>query len=682
VEPATNVVTFPAATARGVGLTGAGLLVRVPPDAGSGALSVDNGRGASAPLDGFEYRGLGQLRTGQVVTEALLLHLPHGVALSGGEPLIDSELLGGPVRGGVDPAAWPRSFQAPARLGDAVFHVDRLGRLTRVTAAGGVTHAVLLSAAPGVPAGEPFFLGAVVAGGEGRVFGLWPTLLPDAWRAHWWRADDLAPVGGSQVDAVPEAPPCASGPDRVTALVRPPGGEATLASFPLAGTTFQPAVKLPPPPEPLAQPALLACGASAGEPWAAVGLADGRVAAVRLVDPAGWPAVPLGVATGRPASAVAGDGDTLVVAQLLEGTVTAYAVPGGAVRWTADVPRPTALGLDASAVAVVSDAVNDVVLLDRATGAFAGRRRFDLGASAASAASGAAFLPAAPLLDEPGAVAFPVSTPPALVVWRLGVLGPRAELLPVAPTALAWSPPGAADGRLWVSGTGRALGTSRGSGALGIDANVPLLWSPTGLVPWLGSVVAFGDDGVTAVVPPGVVTLADGPASFIDRPAVAADGRVLVVGSQAGEERARTWTAAQAATGGAPERDAVLPGLALSGFFIDGEPWALWTEDFLEVTAARVDDGGALGPARRTTWRPEWTAGLVSPNRRTTVVPVPGTIGGDLTAVRVISLDPAAGFPTLDRIELPGPLTGLAFDETGERLYLVVGLPDRLVVVE
>jgi hypothetical protein len=64
------------------------------------------------------------------------------------------------------------------------------------------------------------------------------------------------------------------------------------------------------------------------------------------------------------------------------------------------------------------------------------------------------------------------------------------------------------------------------------------------------------------------------------------------------------------------------------------------------------------------------------------VVAEQGLLGGGLTSLRVVALEPAAGFPTADRIELPASVVGLAFDGTGERLYVVTRSPDQVLVLE
>jgi len=174
--------------------------------------------------------------------------------------------------------------------------------------------------------------------------------------------------------------------------------------------------------------------------------------------------------------------------------------------------------------------------------------------------------------------------------------------------------------------------------------------------------------------------LVDDLAGGVAAPAIAADGRVLLVGTQGGVERARLWSADAVAAGGPPTLDVILPGLAVTGAFIDGAPWVSWLDpvDLTTGTAARLTDAGALA----TPVAGLLPEGLVSPNGRTVVSLDTGLLGGGLTSIRVVSLNPLGGFATQRRVELPAPGVGLAFDETGERLLVVTRAPDQLVVVE
>jgi hypothetical protein len=71
----------------------------------------------------------------------------------------------------------------------------------------------------------------------------------------------------------------------------------------------------------------------------------------------------------------------------------------------------------------------------------------------------------------------------------------------------------------------------------------------------------------------------------------------------------------------------------------------------------------------------------ISPNGRLLVtrelVPVAGA-----TVLRFTRADPDAGFPQIDQILVEGNVEGMAFDGTGERLWLVTRSPDAVVLVD
>ena len=74
---------------------------------------------------------------------------------------------------------------------------------------------------------------------------------------------------------------------------------------------------------------------------------------------------------------------------------------------------------------------------------------------------------------------------------------------------------------------------------------------------------------------------------------------------------------------------------------------------------------------------------LPSPNRRTSVTWEQATVPGATGALQIWSADPATFFAPLSAVSLPASaVTGLAFDASGERLYVVTRDPDLLLVVE
>lgn len=137
-DAAANVVAFPGRTARGEGFTKEGaLLVRVPDDAGSGALVVETSGGRSTPVEGFTYLGLGRPRYGRVTAEHRISIDPRQIAASGSRVALLSRLFGSALVGGggapvsiTTPGAWR---VAPAARG-AFFVVTLEPRLLVVRA--------------------------------------------------------------------------------------------------------------------------------------------------------------------------------------------------------------------------------------------------------------------------------------------------------------------------------------------------------------------------------------------------------------------------------------------------------------------------------------------------------------------------------------------------------------------
>jgi hypothetical protein len=50
--------------------------------------------------------------------------------------------------------------------------------------------------------------------------------------------------------------------------------------------------------------------------------------------------------------------------------------------------------------------------------------------------------------------------------------------------------------------------------------------------------------------------------------------------------------------------------------------------------------------------------------------------------VRFFRADPGLGFPEVGRLVFENRVTGLAFDATGERLYVLTQGPDRIVTID
>jgi hypothetical protein len=658
-DPAANRVDFPRAAAQGLARTSAGLLVRVPADAGSGPVVASTSRGTSEPLAGFEYRGLGQLRAGQVVQAVTLLHQPVALFALGPDPIIDSALYRGLVGTGASPFVARHYFQRPAAGGDSIYYAEEALRLVRFVPGVGEVAGRAIAESPAV-------LGHVADATAPLVVTITTTALGD--QLATYAAADLAPVMPSTpLGLKVQSDPVDVGDGRFAVIAEDAQGALTLALVDPRGAVLAPlAVTLLPAPPVAVQalPVALAAGVADGERVVAVALAGGLVGLATVTPVPAWRAARAGTYSATPIAALAVAGGRVLAAKPDDGVVLGIDAAAAAVAWALERPRPTALAAGPGGVAWAAGAADNVLAaLDAARGVLLGQRAADAQATSASVLAGAAWRPAGEL---GAALAFPVARPPALVTWPLAG-APEALVLPLAPTLVAWDP---AAGDLW---TGEATGVSLGgAGPIPVPGGVAWLGvSPAGLVT-LGGALGLVLGGQ-------VRPLASDLDSALAAPARAADGRLLAVGSMGQEERARLWSAAALGTAAAPTLDVVLPGFALQGAFIDGQAWVTWLEPAtFEARSARLGPAGALAD-EVAGLIPE---GLQSPNGRTMVVAEEGLLGGGLTSLRVVALEPAAGFPTADRIELPASVVGLAFDGTGERLYVVTRSPDQVLVLE
>jgi hypothetical protein len=427
---------------------------------------------------------------------------------------------------------------------------------------------------------------------------------------------------------------------------------------------------LPAPPVALqTSPAVLAAGLGAGG-VVAVALADGGVALASHGAAPGWLDGPLASWSASPVTALAVvDASQVVVAKAAEGLVSGLSRASGLPAWSVAIDRPSALcGVSASLVWAAGEGDNWLLAIDPSAGRLVGRRNADLGAAAASFQAGATFGPAG--FERPGVprlagISFPVTRPAALVTWPLGG-DPLAAVQPVDPGLVAWDPAAEAP---WVGGAGAV--SLAGGAPIPISGLEALARCPAGLVT-LGAGLSLVQAGVPHLL------AADLDVS-IALPACSADGRLLAVGSMGGAERARLWSADALGAFAPASLEVELPGFALLGAFVDGQPWVSWLDGgTMEGRTARLGAGGALLDEVAGAL----PSGVASPNGRTVAFPERGLLSGGLTSLRVVALEPAGGFPTLHLIELSAPVVGLAFDETGERLYVVTRSPDQLLVVE
>jgi hypothetical protein len=705
-DPTANVVSFAGASARGLRYDGATLVVRVPDDAGSGPIIVTNGEGTSAPFPDstgtpFEYLGLGEPRRRAVATRRPILHQPAAVHGVGGEVFLQSSLYDGLLAAGNPAFVSPPTVRSAAAPWKGALYVTesagRGARLWRIDAASGVPTAsvdlpyeainvhLLAMQVPGVIvtfSSQPLELAAWDLETLGTV--VVPTALP-AQITDFTAAADV-------------------GDGNAVVLGFDDAFDFRLFLVDVAGTP--PLGPVPPPVlaagalglDELGTPRLAvafsdrtAPGISVGEPLAAVSLASGDLAVARLGAPdpafvgtvetfststiealAGAASLPVVLAT-RPADGLSLGAD-LVSRQIL------WSVPGSG-------PGPASASGDLAFVAHEGD--NDVSVVNLASGSRVARVTFDVGPGAATGiayGATAALLPADPLQPSLGdELFFPAAAFPGLVRFPLG------------------------------SGSASVVSRTAGVGVVVASPQSPAVWSAAWTASTAGTAEAFlardySAPGTISVGGAAVLGAATGSllALFCDGdPGVGIDAQLAVV--TGATYSGGTGLGAATATHGIGFEEAGLIWLAFGR--VDGEVVQLWDPSDLASAQAAVvlpgrdtraalllEDGlwllGRSAPTDATLLGPDLAevrtvtladvipaVHAVSPNGRLLVYRAPVQVEGE-TLLRFYRADPDAGFPQLDQIVVPGEVQGLAFDGTGERLWLITRSPDGVVLVD
>jgi hypothetical protein len=620
---------------------------------------VTTSRGASAPLPGFTYRGLGQLRTSQVVQAAPFIHRPRALLVSGDDLLLDSALLGAVVRVGDAGLLLPHLVSVPPAVGGgAVFWV----------AEGGLLHRRDLASAEvtdlDVSARVPDWLGYLhPASGPDLLVAIGRDLT-----GTWITGHDPATLAVVLPPApfpyVLETAPLDLGDGRLVAAARPDSGaDPLLYAFTPSGVASPLPVAgvIGPSPTP---GAVCTAGQTSRGATAAVGLSDGAVQAVPFVGPG----VLLPARSATPVAALALSGDVLVVARTADGTVVGTDLVTGAT-WGLTLDRPTRLASAGGLVWVASDASDALTAVDGATGQVLARRADGVSPGSDRVLGGAAWLPGDPGAGVEPSVLSLTASPGALVDWRLGLVGPTGVPLDLTPTLVVAD---AAAGRTWVAG-GATLVARQGPTEL-LRATLP---SPAVMaVATAGGLLVAHQDGLAFVDEAGVHPLLAG-GTFPTALEVASDGRALYAATVLGEDRLLVFAPSALPDGGAPTRDEPVPGLGSGAAWVDGQAWAFFLDASFARQAAPLEGAGFGAPVERLGGDGD---GLVSPNGRTRLTWGAGPLGGEV--LHVWSLDPALAFGELTSVSLGAALGGLAFDASGERLYVVTRGPDRLLVLQ
>ena len=706
LDPSSNVVVFPGATARGFAIANGELQVRVPADAGSGNVSVTNSFGSSAPVTGFTYLGLGQLRDLRVVQQVPLLHAPRRLFSVAGRLVADSILVSG-VLDVDDPSFFVPggARQVPSVGGGAIYTTDFDGVLRRVDAA--------TSAETTRAIGTDTFDN--VAWVSGTLLGLGPSPSTDRLAMTTLDPTTLASTAGpvdttAFISSVPQdvgdgraAFPVLVQPTDATlhvGLVSVEGPTPVYTDLGDGGHAFDRNT--------------VAFGVGQGPrtlaggdgPLAAVGLSSGDVAIVDLTSDqfesgeiATYSPDPILGMLFVPASA----GTVPVPAQLVATKPSADVVVGidlatRKLAWSVSTPRPTRMTLHGGLVYVASDTDDRLVIIDPALETAVSARSIDAlpgtddGYGGVTFMAGSNFQGYATFLTD--AVYFPTARPRRMVRYALGDV--RAMVAATAdPPDFAFSTP---DGSAWsasdagiqvvdtsilttIAGTPRRIATKGTQLLVATDGGVSVVESVPGNPPTLAKW-----DGWTVVT--------DLPFTSVEAVGYAPSGSAWVVGtawndaSLAYEDVLLGWPIAALKAGAAP--DGLWFGGTGTALVLDTGLWAFSRADAtaIEATAYLMNGSwnGSAAPtvARSVAHAPIVLNSVVSPNGRT-FVHWNARVSPDFRETSdlfVRSSDPSSVFVQLGYFGLDAKVAGVAFDDSGERLFVLTRDPDQLLVIQ
>lgn len=692
-DPAANVVAFAGATTRGLRFEGPALVLRVPDDAGSGPVIVTNGRGTSDPFGALEYLGLGEPRRRAVSTGRPILHGPAAVHAVGGDTFVHSALYGGLLKAG-DPgfSSPPAALTAAAPWKGALYVTEQAGRDVRLwrldAASGALAGPRVLPFAPTqllAMRGVDLVVGFDGAGGEVAAWDLdtLTTVVPPT------------PLDGSLFHAADV------GDGRAVVLWFDYG----IFDVTLALLDFSAALggSLPPPkvmetPFTPALPALVAVavanaaaapGILPGEPLAAVTLEGGDLGVARLGahDPV-FVATPAPVLIGAvetfspsPVEALAGAATLPVVLATKPGDGLSVGVDllARAAVWSVPGQAPTVASAAGDFALVAHRGDNDVSIVNLASGSRVARVNLDLAPAVPGIRSygrAVALLPRDPATpDSEDELFFPATAFPGLVRYPLGAGAPSLASRggAVALVAASGSP-----AVVWAASAGGEIAAFAGRSHASPVSPASLAGAPV-LAATEGPLLAVGHDGGFAVLDAAtfVGSTALPGATALDGLGFDGGGLAFTVAARADGELVQLWDPALLT---APLAEALLPpqtvraallledGLWLLGRALAGDAASLLGPDLAPVRSVAL---AAPIPAVHA----------VSPNRRLLVYREPVGGAGE-TVLAFYRADPEAGFPQIDRIVVEGNVEGLAFDATGERLWVVTRGPDRIVLVD
>lgn len=713
-----NTVNFAFASARAEKWSGGSLLVRVPPDAGSGPITVTGTQGTSKPSSrSFAYRGLGQPRLLQIAATNAILQSPRAVYSVAGDVAIDSALYRGLAWAGKTGLTTPilakgRSAADPTR-GIVYYAVDAAGatpprlhaRNTAVTPS-----TVVFQNLPSLP---DLILPLPSAG---VVLTFHSTATTE--QVASWDSVTLAPKlvpTSTGVDALTFAGAADVGDGRAVVAVNTFALTSELAllngnaPLPTAGTLAAPVIVGLPGTAMFvddmvtvgrSRATIVAAGINFNDHLAATALDDGNVA---IFDLDGTPAHKLNADTRSPSSIGAIAASNVPQFAPLSGAPLGVAVATktrdqvtvgidlatGTLLWSVPGYDPTAATVDGTLAYVADSGDNDVWIVNLATGSRIARVNFDVGPGTTGGvgyAGTSAFVPATTGID--GDLIFATTTFPGVLDLDTasGVPSALSRTRNVATVAYA---PGTRS--VWIVAN---AATPSVEGYLDAAWTTPVLATlPVGGVPRISAarlktLVVGHDLGLTFVDASGatpVVTTAAIPGAaapgFLGLGFTPA-GRVWTLVQRTSDTQLQLWSTASITTGGAPDATWTVPATAsaTAAAYLEDGLWIFGTDANTLPVATLFDANLALVKVVPTTGG-FTTIDAVSPNGRLLVYrelnpKVPGF------PVHFFQAIPAAGFPELGSMVFDARVEGFAFGSTGERLYVLTQLPDRIITVD
>ncbi|MFO0583006.1 MAG: IPT/TIG domain-containing protein [Anaeromyxobacter sp.] len=688
-DPTGNLVQFASTSARGEGFSAAGgLLLHVPADAGTGKFTVATSRGTSTPAGPFSYLGLGELRTRQAAYEIPLLHKPYRVIASHGETLIDSDLVVGLLRYGRPD--WVRSTEQSAvgfPASDAVVFYEDSGtpagfRLTRVDLA---TDAETYT--PGaIASGQPVHLVAMPSTNRVAVVRRSTATAQSSVTLH--DATSLALVGGNNLPTVAVPHGCDDATGNRLACVYHDGlagqpGKLALVNG-AAVTTLVPATgALHHNDFDLEEDDPICVAIVGGHHVAVVGREDGRLLVSDLDTGGALTETSVSTGSATPAqSLTCAGGSTVLVAKTADDLLVSVDVSGaGAINWAVSVPRAARVAVEDQVVHVASDADNVVELrslVPGEEGKLLARRSFDVlpGRDDGFGVQGVIWTDTGAWytnlqdvygVDQPvPALLLVTYFPYGLVEVPLEAKSSLVSFYPLyldVPDAIGIIP--------GIQGGYLAL-REKGLGKFDLASFVELGQDGP------SDYYAGTGDGLVAIRTGGATNLTALPGARFRSMGLHPAGGVWAAVNQPAAASVLRWTEPAARTG-APTATWAAPGALDGAAVLGGTLWAFyWDGD--QDHAVELDDAmKAVQDIPLGDYLNQILA--VSPNGRT-FVSWESQPFSENTSVVIWSADPDAGMPRVATIPVNGQVTGAAFDPSGEKLYVTMQRPGRILVIE